>query len=69
MTKKAGEMVAYIGEGKIIVGPLSSEPDMLVYCPVQSNFERKVLPCKNLGELISKANDLLIASKSDTKVI
>ena len=69
MAKKTGEMVVYIGEGKIIVGPLSSESDMLEHCPLQSNFERRVLPYKGLGELMSKANDLLVASRSGTKVI
>jgi hypothetical protein len=69
MTKKTGEMVVYIGEGKIIAGPLSSESDMLEHFLIQSNFERKVLPCKNLGELISKANGLLAASRTGAEII
>jgi len=64
MTKKTSEMVAYVGEGKIIVGPLSSESDMLEYCFLRSarkvsNFDRKVLPYEGLGDLILKAKCLL----------
>ena len=74
MMAKIGEIVAYIGEGEIVLGPLSSESELLEYCFSRStrkrdNFERKVLPCKNLGELISKANGLLAASGSDKRVI
>jgi len=64
MAKKIKEMVAYVGGGEIVAGPLSSEREMLEHCFLRStrkerNFDRVVLPCEGLGELISKSKELL----------
>ena len=63
MEKKSKMMVAYVSDAEVVVGPLSSEGDMLEYCFLRRNrkkkeFERSVLPMQDLGDMVSKAKDL-----------
>jgi len=72
MAKKTKMMVAYVSDAEVVVGPLSSEGELLEHCFLlrarkKREFERSVLPMEDFSDMISKAKDLLETRTSTKK--
>lgn len=62
MPKKKREMVIYTSPTEVIVGPLSTELDLIENCFTLAgrkikDFKREVHPMSDMGDMFKKANE------------
>ena len=69
MSKKR-EMVIYTSPSEVIVGPLSTEVDLIENCFTlagrkMKDFKREVHPMRDMGDMLKIANKELISSNRE----
>jgi hypothetical protein len=70
MLKKSKEMVIYTSPSEVIIGPLSTEVDLIENCFTLAgrslkDFKREVHPMRDTGDMLKIANEVISASREE----